>query len=100
MLPTVDSGSYPALSKKVRIEKSPEAGRYAVAEQAIRVGDILAVEKPYASVMNPAKYESHCHHCYEPYGFHPSYPFPIGKIIIRIGGRVLVSRNDADGSFH
>lgn len=39
-------------------------GRYAVAESQIRVGDVLVVEKPFASVINPEKYATHCINCY------------------------------------
>lgn len=56
---------HPALSKKVRIESSPACGRYGVADERISVGDVLAVEKPFASVMNPLKYKTNCHHCYK-----------------------------------
>ena len=59
------AADFPSLSSRVRIEQSKEAGRFGVAEQMIRVGDVIAVEKPYASVMNPDKYATHCHHCYK-----------------------------------
>lgn len=29
----------------------------------IRAGDVLIVEKPYASVLLPEYYHSHCYHC-------------------------------------
>ena len=54
----------PAASEKIRIEQSEITGRYAAAAAQIRVGDVLVVEKPYASVMQPEKYSSHCHHCF------------------------------------
>lgn len=68
-LPEVRDGpgeDYISLSKRIRVEQSPESGRYVVAGSHIQVGDILAVEEPYASVMNPKKYGTHCHHCYKP----------------------------------
>lgn len=59
------SAQYPSISRKMRIEASPELGRYGVADKRIGVGDVLAVEKPFASVMNPLKYKTNCHHCYK-----------------------------------
>lgn len=57
---------YPSLCDKIRIEEDPALGRYGVAGSAIRVGEVLAVDAPYASVMNPEKYTTHCQHCYRP----------------------------------
>jgi hypothetical protein len=54
----------PAASNKITIEESMEAGRYVVAASHLEVGDVLVVEKAYASVMRPDKYDTHCHHCY------------------------------------
>jgi SET and MYND domain-containing protein 4 len=65
--PMVVGGSNPMLpsaSNKISIEESMEAGRYVVAASNLEVGDVLVVEKAYASVMRPDKYDTHCHHCY------------------------------------
>ena len=65
--PMVVGGSNPMLpcaSNKISIEQSMAAGRYVVAASHLEVGDVLVVEKAYASVMRPDKYDTHCHHCY------------------------------------
>ena len=33
------------------------------ADGNIKAGDVLIVEKPYASVLLPDYYQSHCYHC-------------------------------------
>jgi len=66
-LPQVINGTnseYPSLSDTVKIEQSEACGRYGVAKSTISVGDVIAVERPYAFVMNPIKFKTHCHHCF------------------------------------
>ena len=53
-----------SFSKKILVEEDAVSGRYGVAASSIRVGDVIAVDAPYASVMNPEKFPTHCHHCY------------------------------------
>lgn len=33
------------------------------AERDVAVGDVLCVERPYATILLPDHYETHCHHC-------------------------------------
>ena len=47
----------------VDIAMSDDSGRYTVATQDINVGDILVIEKPFASVLLPKHLETHCYHC-------------------------------------
>lgn len=47
----------------VDIISSPDYGRHSVATQDIFVGDILVIEKPFASVLLPEHVETHCYHC-------------------------------------
>ena len=47
----------------VDIATSNTSGRYPVATQDINVGDILVIEKPFASVLLPRHLETHCFHC-------------------------------------
>ncbi|XP_046441017.1 SET and MYND domain-containing protein 4-like isoform X1 [Daphnia pulex] len=56
---------HPSFSKKILVEEDAVSGRYGVAAAPIRVGDVIAVDAPYASVMNPEKFSTHCHHCYQ-----------------------------------
>lgn len=45
------------------ITTSRDTGRYPVASQDIKVGDILVIEKPFASVLLPRHLTTHCYHC-------------------------------------
>lgn len=56
---------HPSFSNKILVEEDAVSGRYGVAASPIRVGDVIAVDAPYASVMNPEKFSTHCHHCYQ-----------------------------------
>ena len=38
-------------------------GRHVMTSKPIKVGDVLFSEMPYASVLLPEHYSSHCHHC-------------------------------------
>lgn len=49
----------------VDITTSPGVGRHPVATQDIHVGDILIIEKPFASVLLPRHLETHCYHCFK-----------------------------------
>ena len=42
---------------------SPDRGRYIVAKRDIKPGEVILVERPYASVLVPEYRWSHCHHC-------------------------------------
>ncbi|XP_057377156.1 SET and MYND domain-containing protein 4-like [Daphnia carinata] len=78
-LPDVVAGKnieHPSFSKKIRIDEDAALGRYGVADAPIRVGDVVAVEPPYASVMNPEKFPTHCHHCYRPLDLGELLPCP------------------------
>ncbi|XP_067144261.1 SET and MYND domain-containing protein 4-like [Centruroides vittatus] len=67
LIPTLTAGSHPTIayaSAAVDMKYNEERGRYIVANRPISVGDTLFVEQPYASVLLPAHYNTHCHHCY------------------------------------
>ncbi|KAG8177392.1 hypothetical protein JTE90_016735 [Oedothorax gibbosus] len=60
-------GPHPSIesaSSSIDIKYEKQKGRHIVANQAISPGDTLFVEEPYASVLLPAHYPTHCHHCY------------------------------------
>ncbi|XP_043190346.1 SET and MYND domain-containing protein 4-like [Amphibalanus amphitrite] len=66
-LPSLTAGAnqmYPAASKKVAVRETAEEGRFAVSAQPVAVGDVLVVEKPFAAVLRPEKYGTHCLHCH------------------------------------
>ncbi|XP_046421209.1 SET and MYND domain-containing protein 4-like [Neodiprion fabricii] len=56
--------SYPRLSRLVKIEETPTAGRHAVAAEEIHVSETLAVEPPLAACLVPENYGSHCQNCF------------------------------------
>ncbi|XP_069365158.1 SET and MYND domain-containing protein 4 isoform X1 [Maniola hyperantus] len=55
----------PALSKMLKIIEEKDKGRFAVADDDIRVGDILLVDKPYAACLLSDYYGTHCLHCFK-----------------------------------
>ncbi|XP_069133259.1 SET and MYND domain-containing protein 4-like [Argopecten irradians] len=48
----------------IRMEQTTDKGRHLVATQELQAGDTLIVEKPFAAVLLPDHYDSHCHHCF------------------------------------
>ncbi|KAJ9581406.1 hypothetical protein L9F63_023421, partial [Diploptera punctata] len=57
------NSKFPCASDCVEIKYSPEMGRYISATRDIKVGDVLAVEKPFASELDPKYFETHCYNC-------------------------------------
>lgn len=65
-LPELSYGINPEIqcaSSALKLEYSEEKGRYLVATRNIRPGDVLIVEQPYASVLLPDSYATHCYYC-------------------------------------
>ena len=54
---------FPCLSSKVDVAYDNEKGRHIKAVEEVQVGDVVAIEKPYASVLLPENYPTHCMHC-------------------------------------
>lgn len=67
-----ENSKFISASCAVDIATSPVTGRHPVATQDIRVGDILVIEKPFASVLLPEHLETHCYHCLR----HVTVPLP------------------------
>jgi len=57
------NGIMKTLSRRVEIQENEDCGRYAVAAENIGIGDVLLVQKAYASVMRSETCETNCHHC-------------------------------------
>ncbi|XP_072930966.1 SET and MYND domain-containing protein 4 [Epargyreus clarus] len=55
----------PALSKLIKIAEEENQGRFAVANNEIKTGDVLLVDSPYAACLLPDYYGSHCLHCFK-----------------------------------
>lgn len=51
-------------SAKVRVLYNNVAGRHIVAGQDIKIGDVLVVDRPFATVLFPCFYKTHCYHCF------------------------------------
>lgn len=58
------SSTHPDVSANVLICYSSSAGRHAIAGQDIKAGDVLMVDKPFASVLFPRFHKTHCYHCF------------------------------------
>lgn len=54
---------YLSLSSACDVGYTPEEGRYIVAKREISPGEVILVEKPFASVLLRSNYSYHCHHC-------------------------------------
>ncbi|XP_054273214.1 SET and MYND domain-containing protein 4 isoform X2 [Macrosteles quadrilineatus] len=64
---TLLEGPHPhlkGLSSALSLCSDEQAGRYIVARQPIRSGDVLAVEPAHIACLLPDKFGSHCHHCF------------------------------------
>ncbi|XP_066994532.2 SET and MYND domain-containing protein 4 [Anabrus simplex] len=55
----------PSSSNCVDIQFSSEMGRFVQATRDIHPGDVLVVEKPYASVLLPECFRTHCYNCFQ-----------------------------------
>lgn len=55
--------TFPGASSILEIKESTIKGRHVIANKNVKVGDVLFSEIPYASILLPEHYSSHCHHC-------------------------------------
>lgn len=53
----------PSLSSKVTIERTEMRGRFAVAREFIKAGEVIAVDVSAMMSITPSKTDSHCLHC-------------------------------------
>lgn len=61
------SGKYlKACSKGLTLKSNANKGRFVVANEAFRPGDVILVEKAYVSVLLPQHYHLQCFQCYLP----------------------------------
>ena len=54
---------FPSLSLACTVAFTEDAGRFIKASRDILPGEVVVVEKPYASVLMEAQKLEHCHHC-------------------------------------
>ncbi|XP_069705768.1 SET and MYND domain-containing protein 4-like [Periplaneta americana] len=56
----------PSASDCVELKYVPEFGRYIAATRNLEPGDVLVVEKPFASVLLQEHFKTHCYNCLQP----------------------------------
>ena len=61
----------PGTSAALDVQRTPQKGRFVVTKVDLSAGDILFREAPFASVLLPENYATHCYHC------HSRLDFPI-----------------------
>ncbi|XP_053384349.1 SET and MYND domain-containing protein 4-like isoform X2 [Mercenaria mercenaria] len=49
----------------VSLNSSKTKGRFLTASKDVKAGDTLIVERPFAAVLLPDHYPTHCHHCFQ-----------------------------------
>ncbi|XP_050335522.1 SET and MYND domain-containing protein 4 [Bactrocera neohumeralis] len=52
-------------SNLVKLAETKERGRFMVAGDHLKTGDVVLCENPVAACLSPNYYGSHCHHCFE-----------------------------------
>ncbi|CAD7002729.1 unnamed protein product [Ceratitis capitata] len=66
--PPLASGENAALkgaSNLVKLAETKEKGRFIVADNYIKTGDVVLCENPLTACLSPTYFGSHCHHCFE-----------------------------------
>merc|ERR1712223_68375 len=58
-----ENSKFPTFSDAVRIRYEEGRGRFAVAAREIKVGELIAKEKPFVSLLDRELVKSHCWHC-------------------------------------
>lgn len=68
LAPSVTHGENDALkgaSNLVKLVETKDKGRFVVANDAVKTGDVVLSENPVAACLLPSFYGSNCHHCFE-----------------------------------
>ncbi|XP_022911238.2 uncharacterized protein [Onthophagus taurus] len=56
---------YPNATKKMLVKEEEGFGRFVVAKEHIKTGEVIVVEPPHASCLLPECFGTNCHHCFE-----------------------------------
>lgn len=67
MLPVVDGKVNPEnrdASTKICFKEDVVKGKFVVAQEEIRTGDVLVVEEPFAACLKPDYFGTHCNRCF------------------------------------
>lgn len=65
--PALSHGENPELhaaSNSVKLVETTDKGKFIVAKDNLKTGDVVLVENPIAACLLPNFYGSHCHHCF------------------------------------
>jgi len=65
--PNVACGENPNLrgaSNLVKLIETKDKGRFIVANEPVKTGDVVLCESPVAACLLPNFFGSHCHHCF------------------------------------
>ena len=54
----------PSASSAIDLRFNEELGRHLIANRDIRAGEVVIIEKPYASSLNSKSISTHCSHCF------------------------------------
>ncbi|KAM8708839.1 hypothetical protein ACLKA7_015758 [Drosophila subpalustris] len=68
LVPTLTHGENPALSGAANVVKlvdTKEKGRFVVAKEGLKTGDVVLCENPVAACLLPSFFGSNCHHCFK-----------------------------------
>ncbi|CAH2035098.1 unnamed protein product, partial [Iphiclides podalirius] len=57
--------SMPSLSKLLKITEDEIKGRFAVANEPVKTGNVLLIDSPYAACLLPDFYGTNCLHCFK-----------------------------------
>lgn len=57
--------SFPSASAALDFVGTSNHGRCVIAKRDIKPGDVLMVDSPYSSMLNPDYLDTHCFHCYK-----------------------------------
>ncbi|SPP87417.1 SET and MYND domain-containing protein 4 [Drosophila guanche] len=67
-VPQLVHGENPELSgaaNVVKLVETKEKGRFVVASEGLKTGDVVLCENPVAACLIPAFFGTHCHHCFK-----------------------------------
>ncbi|KAH8316781.1 hypothetical protein KR074_007712 [Drosophila pseudoananassae] len=67
-LPQLTHGENPELSgasKVVKLVETKDKGRFVVANEGVRTGDVVLCEEPVAACLIPSYFGTNCHHCFK-----------------------------------
>lgn len=67
-VPKLTHGENPELSgasKVVKLVETKDKGRFVVASEGVKTGDVVLCEEPVAACLIPSFFGTNCHHCFK-----------------------------------